>query len=64
MVEHDPETHIHGPLTLGEPSEALVSKQTINLIGGAIMCGFMLMLIIDEGFSMLRSYLKSKHDAA
>lgn len=59
-VEHDAETHVHGPLSLGEPAEALVSPSTSNTIGAAIMCGFMLMLLIDEGVCMLRCYLKEK----
>jgi hypothetical protein len=52
---------MHGSLTLGDHGEAIMSKSTINTIGAAIMCGFMLMLLIDEGVCIVRCYLRDKH---
>jgi predicted outer membrane repeat protein len=48
---------MHGPITTGEHKDILISENTSNTIGGAVMCGFMLMLMIDEGVSILRQHL-------
>lgn len=59
---HD-EHSMHGPISTGENQEQLISSKTVNTIGGAIMCGFMLMLMIDEGVSILRQRLLKRKAA-
>ena len=45
---------MHGPLTAdGKPHEPLLSESTVSAIGVAIMLGFMLMILIDEGVAGL-----------